>query len=68
MSPDGRLVAAGGFVTQRTAVWDVATQRLLYELPGTPGRFGPDSANSPPRCPTALCSGMPPPADKTVSR
>jgi WD40 repeat protein/DNA-binding SARP family transcriptional activator len=44
VSPDGRLVAAGGFITQRTAVWDVATQRLLYELPGTPGRFDPDSA------------------------
>src|SRR4029453_15246102 len=39
-----RLVAAGGYTTQRTAVWDVTTHRPLYELPGTPGRFDPDSA------------------------
>ena len=44
VSPDGRLLAAGGASTRRTAVWDIATHRRLYEVPGAPGGFTSDGA------------------------
>src|SRR5262249_34308744 len=42
MSPDGRLLAAGAFTAQHTTVWDVASHRVRYQLPGAAGRFSPD--------------------------
>ncbi len=42
LSPDGRLLAAGGFTAQHTTVWDTTSHHVLYKLPGAPGRFSPD--------------------------
>jgi len=42
VSADGRRIAAGGFMTARTDVWDLASHRLLFETAGTPGPFSPD--------------------------